>query len=109
MTPSETWESQREAASYEPEAFEREGFVHCTHGEQYLVDVGNRYYVDDPRPHVALQIDVVKLAARVVYEDPEHVFPHVYGPIETDAVVAVREMVRDSGGRFLALAPPRGA
>jgi uncharacterized protein (DUF952 family) len=37
----------------------------------------------------------------VKYEDPAHVFPHVYGPIETAAVRDVRDVRRETDGTFL--------
>jgi uncharacterized protein (DUF952 family) len=101
LTPLGVWESQRDAAAYRPEPFEREGFIHCTDGEERMLEVGNRYYAADPRPFCVLEIDRTALIAPVIYEDPEQVYPHIYGPLNTEAVRSVRHVERDGGGRFV--------
>ena len=106
MTPRDVWEQQRGQSSYVPEGFEREGFVHCTDGAANLIDVGNRYYVADPRSFVAITLDVAKLTAPVRYEDPQRVYPHVFGPIDVAAVTEVRNLLRAADGRFLGIEPP---
>ena len=73
---------------YVPEAFAADGFVHCTDGEDAVIDTANRYYRDDARAYVVLSIDIDALSAAGAYEDAERIFPHVYGPIETAAVTA---------------------
>ena len=101
LTPLPVWDAQRDSAAYRPEPFEREGFIHCTDGEDRALDVGNRYYTGDPRPYCVLEIDRVALTAPVAYEDPEQVYPHIYGPLNTDAVRSVRHVERDGAGRFV--------
>ena len=53
---------------------------------------------------MVLSVDTDRLTAPVRYEDPLRMFPHVYGPIETSAVTAVRSVERDAEGRFLRIA-----
>ena len=103
LTPREVWEAQAERKMYVPEAFEREGFIHCTDGVANVIEAGNRYYVADARPFVCLVIDLERLTAPVKYEDAAHIFPHIYGPLNTDAVVRVRVVRRDTSGDFLTL------
>jgi uncharacterized protein (DUF952 family) len=103
MTPREVWERQRAVTVYVPEGFEGEGFVHCTNDEQDLLDVGNRYYAADPRPFVVLTLETVRLTAAIRYEDPDARYPHVYGPLETVAVVDVRELKRAENGTFVGI------
>ena len=103
LVARDVWEAQRSRDVYEPEAFAADGFVHCTDGEREVIDTANRYYRDDPRSYVVLTLDVEALASEVKYEDPAHIFPHVYGPIETAAVRDVRDVRRDADGTFLSL------
>jgi len=98
------WEAQRAGERYVPEAFEQDGFVHCTDGEQAVIDTANRYYRGDPRPYVVLSIDTDAVTAPVQYEDEARIFPHVFGPIEIAAVSEVRDLERDTTGRFLGIA-----
>jgi hypothetical protein len=39
------------------------------------------------------------------YEDPEHIYPHIYGPLNRDAIVTIVPMLRNADGTFL---PPKG-
>jgi uncharacterized protein (DUF952 family) len=103
LAPGEVWERQRSESHYTPEAFESEGFIHCTDSLQLLIDVGNRYYTSDRREMVCLVVELDQVAAEVRYEDPEHVYPHIYGPLETGAVVDVRQVQRDDDGLFVAI------
>ena len=102
LTPEEVWSAQ-EAGDYRPEAFDADGFVHCTDGEVNLLAVANTFYQGDKRPHVVLVIDPDRLTAPVRYEDPGRVYPHVYGPINRDAVVEVRRAVRLADGSFVGI------
>ncbi len=104
LVPREVWDAQRDGGVYVPEAFAVDGFVHCTDGEDAVIDTANRYYQGDAHAYVVLSIDTVALTAPVRYEDPARIFPHVYGPIETGAVVAVSAVERDANGRFLRIA-----
>ena len=73
---------------YRPEAFEREGFVHCTDGLAHLLVPANAYYRDDPRPYLALEIDLDAVAAPARFDDEACRYPHIYGPIDVAAVRA---------------------
>jgi uncharacterized protein (DUF952 family) len=103
LTPVEIWEPQSNLKAYVPEAFQSDGFIHCTDGEARVLDVGNRHYMADPRRFCLLSIDVSRLTSRVIYEDPDRVFPHIYGALNADAVIAVRSVERDADGRFIAI------
>ena len=103
LTPRERWEAHRGDVSYLPEPFESEGFIHCTDGEANVVAVGNRYYTGDPREMVCLVIDRDTVAAEIRYEDPERIYPHIYGPLNTDAVIEVRAVRRDPDGTFTSI------
>lgn len=105
LTTKEAWEQQRTLPFYQPEAFAREGFIHCTDGEHNMVDTANRYYTAAPDIFICLEIDTAKVTAEIKYEDPAHIYPHIYGPLNTDAVVAVRTVARDANRAFLSLGP----
>jgi uncharacterized protein (DUF952 family) len=106
LTPLEVWTTQRHNADYAPEAFASEGFIHCTDGESNVIDVGNRYYTGDPREMVCLVIDRDAVRAEIRYEDPGHIFPHIYGPLNVDAVQTVRGVDRETDGRFTRIGSP---
>lgn len=91
-------------ADYLPAAFAADGFIHCTDGAQNLADTANRHYRDDRNMYIALVIDVSKVHAEVRYEDGARIFPHIYGPLNRDAITAVIPVLREADGSFL---PPR--
>lgn len=109
LTPVEIWRGQSDSLDYVPEAFGADGFIHCTNGEARVLETGNRYYKGDSRQYCVLTIDVSRVGARIVYEDAAGNFPHIFGRLNRDAVVAAREVVRSDDGAFAgfgnALAP----
>lgn len=103
LTPRQVWDRQSALDTYTPEAYDADGFIHLTIGEANLVDVGNRYYRSDPRPYVVLRVDPSRISAPVRFEDDAGSFPHVYGPLNRDAVTAVDMMRRSETGEFLSI------
>ena len=103
LVPEEVWLAQNGETNYQPDGFANEGFIHCTHGHDVVIEVGNRYYRDDPRPYLVLEVDLEHVAAPVVYEDDERRFPHIYGQLERDAVRRVRRVARAADGTFMAI------
>jgi uncharacterized protein (DUF952 family) len=100
LVPAEVWEAQRRDARYRPEAFEADGFVHCTDGLDHLLVPANAYYRDDPRPYLALEVDLDAVAAQARFDDEACRYPHVYGPLDVTAVRRVLEVERDADGTF---------
>ncbi len=105
LTTRAEWESARVAGFYLAASFEEDGFIHCSTAEQ-LLPVANAFYRDLEEP-VVLRIEAHRLAAPLRWEAPEpnaHFeggqFPHVYGPINLDAVTGVTDLERDSDGKF---------
>lgn len=76
---------------YRAESLETEGFVHCSFAGQ-LDAVIERYYGDKDRI-VVLEIDPELLMSRMVKEPSTNndIYPHIYGPINRDAIVSVTE------------------
>jgi uncharacterized protein (DUF952 family) len=84
-----------------PPRFAEEGFIHTTEGADNLAAVGNRYYKDDPGDYLVLYIDKALVKSLVRYDDPDEIYPHIYGPLNRDAIVAVRSAPRTPDGSFL--------
>lgn len=101
---SENWyHRQPTSEPYLPQAYPLDGFVHLTHGEHEVMEVGNNFYMNDPRPYLLLTIDLDRVTSEVRYDDPERRYPHVYGPIDREAITEVREVYRAPIGLFLAI------
>lgn len=90
---------------YVPAAFDDDGFIHCTDGAQNVADTANRYYRDDRNMYIALVIDLSQVRAEVRYEDDAGIYPHIYGPLNRDAIVSVVPVLREADGSFLAPNP----
>ena len=87
------WESARASGSYTTSTLGRtlaeEGFIHASRVEQWQ-GVLERFYAGVTEPLVLLVIETELLTSPVVEEVPDgatETFPHVYGPINTSAVV----------------------
>jgi uncharacterized protein (DUF952 family) len=94
LTPAERWA-----------AAETEGFIHCTDGAGELLATAERHYRDDPSAFVALTVDLDAAGSPWRVEDARGIYPHIFGPIDRAAVLAVARVDRDVDGRFLTLEP----
>jgi uncharacterized protein (DUF952 family) len=102
LVPIDYWEAQPADRPYTPTDFAREGFIHCTRGEEQLAVVANRYYRNDPRAWLALVLDEQAITAEVKYEPGGDglLYPHIYGALNRDAIREVQPMPRDPDGTF---------
>ena len=98
------WQAARAAGDYRISTRGRtladEGFVHAARREQVL-EVAEAFYAD-AGPLLLLTIDPDRLSSPVREEQvaPGAVFPHIYGPIDLEAVVAVAPLERGPDGSF---------
>ena len=83
------WDSHT-GALYEAESLATEGFIHCSFAEQ-LDGVIRRYY-SDADEIVILEIDPTLLTSKLVVEPSTggENYPHIYGPINKEAVVGTK-------------------
>ncbi len=72
------------------------GFIHCSTQDQ-VAPTAQRFY-GDLTELVVLTVDTDRVAAPVVAEPPnpasDELFPHIYGPLPVDAIVATRRWFR---------------
>ena len=88
ITTAAEWKAARENGSYEAASLREEGFIHCSQPEQ-IAGVLERYF-SGKTDLVKLHIDPKKLTSRLIFEwspSLQQTFPHIYGPINTDAVI----------------------
>lgn len=100
LVPVEEWASTQADTLYLPAAFSQDGFIHTTHNADEVAAAGNRFYKDDARSYLAVLIDLRLLTSPWRY-DGDFRFPHIYGPLNRDAVLAVRPAPRTPDGTFL--------
>lgn len=90
ITTAAEWETAKQQGLYESASLKAEGFIHCSQ-ENQIADVIERYF-KDKTALVKLVIDTGKLTSRFVFEwspSTQDTFPHVYGPVNLDAIVDV--------------------
>ncbi len=102
LVPQAYFDSLDPRADYAPRDFAREGFIHCTDGAEEMARTANRFYQSNPEPHYYLYIDKARVRAPIRYDDAARLYPHIYGALNRDAIVAVRQARRQRDGTFLA-------
>lgn len=107
LVPRREWDEQDRTQAYLPAAFAYDGFVHCTDGADELAATANRFFAALDDELMALVIDRSRLHAPVRYEDPRQIYPHVYGPIESDAILEVLVLRRSPDGAWALPSPSR--
>jgi [acyl-carrier-protein] S-malonyltransferase len=100
ITKREGWEAAQADGEYRGDTLESQGFIHCSTAEQ-VVHVANELF----RARgglVLLAIRAADVKAEVKYEGPAdgQKFPHVYGPLNLDAVEKVIDFPPGADGRF---------
>jgi release factor glutamine methyltransferase len=99
------WETSQLSGEYRPDSLAHEGFIHCSKSDQIMA-VANRYYKGVPEM-VALTIDPEKLTSEIRWEKSGEIFyPHVYGPINLEAVDNVFKIRPEGDGIYRKIRQP---
>lgn len=109
ITSRSAWSEARERGDYRAESLETEGFIHCS-TEAQVLPVVHKYYAghDDL---LLLVIEPTLLSSDLRWEAPAgggpppgvpegDLFPHIYGPINLDAVVQVFDLQANPDGKY---------
>ncbi len=99
-----SWDSARSTQEHRADSLAAEGFIHCSEDQDQLLRVANRLY-SGRKDMLALAVDPELLSAPLKREPSRsgEVYPHIYGPLNTDAVVKVHALTLDSTRTFSAL------
>ena len=100
LTGRDAWAAAQADGVYEAPSLADEGFIHCSADEAQALRVAERLYSGVTGLQL-LDVDTEKLNAEVK-RDPSRsgeVYPHIYGKINLDAVVRVRDLTLDANGR----------
>lgn len=95
------WNARKSDETYVPGAYDADGFIHCTNGLDLLTTIANMFYKDSPDERTVLVLDVAKIESEVRYGDEEQTFPHIYGPLNTSAVIGELQVHRAEDGTFV--------
>ena len=118
LAPVPAWEAAQAAGTpYKPATYDADGFTHLTSDPAKLIPVGNAFYkaskddwvllclneenCGDVRLEPAAPVGETQPSAEVAGADGGALFPHLYGPILHESVVAVHPVARGPDGEFL--------
>ncbi len=102
MAVKADWQNAQKCGAYRPPSLHSEGFIHCSSKSQVL-DTANRYFIDR-QDLILLWIDPQKIKTELRWEASHgEMFPHIYGPLNLDAIFQVQEFHPGPDGRFAEL------
>jgi uncharacterized protein (DUF952 family) len=96
LTTKPQWEEATARGHYESPSLADEGFIHCSE-ERQIPGVMDRYFKGKSNL-VKLVIETERLTSPLYYDwspSIEDTFPHIYGPINLDAVIDVQEVEKN--------------
>jgi len=96
------WETAVTSNQYTADSLQTEGFIHCSTPEQVLIPANEHFRGQTDL--LLLCIDPALLTAPLVYEDCYEtglLFPHIYGSLNTGAVLKVVEFSPLADGSFV--------
>ncbi len=107
IVPADDYDKMPPDQPYTPLRFAEEGFIHCAKGEERVLLVANTVYRKVPGKFLLLVIGERLVEPEIRYEIVgEILFPHIYGPLNRNAIIRVQEMARAKDGTFLTIAEP---
>lgn len=109
ITSRAAWDDAQQRGDYRSESLATEGFIHCSTLEQVLPVAENFYKGQSGL--ILLAVEPALLSSVLKWEAPSggtpppgasdgDPFPHVYGPINLDAVVKVLNLEQNADQKF---------
>jgi uncharacterized protein (DUF952 family) len=99
ITTEAAWAKAREDGELTTPSLEEEGFIHCSTREQ-VESTADRIFKGSG-DLLALEVEVARITAPLKWEKATDVgdeFPHVYGPLNADAVRGTRVLSETEDG-----------
>ena len=108
VTTHKDWDHARSAGKYTAPSLQNEGFIHCSTVEQ-VIETANVFFKGQ-NGLALLCVDENTLISELKVEDPTgggerdpavgELFPHVYGPINLDAIIEAVDFPSNQDGLF---------
>ena len=99
IMPHSDWNNALNLGQYRPKSLNVEGFIHCSTSSQ-IIGVANHKFKGQ-QGLVLLVIDPQKVKPPIKWEgEKKNLFPHIYGPLNLDAVIKVLDFPPTADGTF---------
>ena len=101
ITTQEEWDTAVSQGEYQAESLSDDGFIHCSAKEQVLIPANEMYRWQFGLILLKIESDLV--TSKLVYEDCYETgmdFPHIYGPLNIDAVQGTIDFPPNEDGSF---------
>ncbi len=101
ITSVKEWLAAQSQGEFITSSLAKEGFIHCSLAQQVLGVANFKYR--DRTDLILLEIDENKVKEPVKYEDLYNLnedYPHIYGPLNLDAVVRILPFLPTNDGIF---------
>ncbi len=94
------WERTLTSGEYRHASLVSQGFIHCSKPDQ-VVNVANTNFKGQS-DLILLLIDEQRVKSEIKYEDggSGELYPHIYGPLNIDAVIHTMDFPCDIDGTF---------
>jgi uncharacterized protein (DUF952 family) len=96
------WDEAIKSGAYQGDTLIQAGFIHCSTKDQ-VVDVANRVFKGQ-NDLVLLCVDSERVNSEIRFENLEggiQKYPHIYGPLNLNAVVNVLILKPEADGQFV--------
>ena len=104
ITTSENWDLAVAKELYDFCALKTDGFIHCSTFTQVIKTANDFFKGADNL--IVLEIETDKTQSEIRFENLEggdEKFPHIYGPVELDAVVGLYTLIKNNENLFMTL------
>ncbi len=102
ITARASWAAAQKSGAYSADSLASEGFIHCSKLDQ-VKRAANSFY-SNQHGLVILEIDPSRLKSEVRWEagtdKADELFPHVFGPLNPEAVLRVLDFQPEADGKF---------
>ncbi|MEW6711630.1 MAG: DUF952 domain-containing protein [Candidatus Riflebacteria bacterium] len=108
ITEKHSYQHQIESQRYRTETLQSEGFIHFSGNHEDLLEVAN-FVFSGQENLIVLEVAPEKLLAELKWEavpgdpKPGRTFPHLFGPLNLNAVERVLFLQKDSAGKYIGL------
>lgn len=96
----ETWEKAKLEGLYRGDTLDSKGFIHCSTSKQVVKVANDLFRAQKGLVLLCIVTSKVRSKIRYEYAGSEELYPHIYGPLNIDAVIQVAVFEPAKDGRF---------